>query len=479
MTKWREIATRPYTLFKAEPEAVAFAKSLNGVLLIPTDKEGRQLLYWDGAGLENFGKVIIERTKHEKGFIETHIKDCYKTCESFVKTCREIGRKTTVRTTPRRLLNFYLRYYGKHLEYTYFLVVPAVIEQALTPIIQKWLLRTLTRQGKPELFQECFNALSINPKQVEATKEQIDLLKIAIKIEENGGTVSHSLDKKIDLHVRKYSWIPVYDVTDFPWNKARFITALKEVSQNPKRELEKLQCDLEERQRRSQKVTEDLSLKGDFLNMVKMLQEYIFLRTYRTDALRKAMFYLGPFVIELGRRAGLKTEEVAYFSKNELKAFLLGGKLPERTKILERKSHYLLLIRSGKQQLVSDGKIIGRIIRQEVGVEKRKEELIQGVVACRGRARGMVKIINSVEETEKMKKGDILVSRMTFPDLMLAIRKAAAIVTDEGGITCHAAIVSREFGIPCIVSTRIATKILKDGDWVEVDAGEGIIKRLS
>jgi len=77
-----------------------------------------------------------------------------------------------------------------------------------------------------------------------------------------------------------------------------------------------------------------------------------------------------------------------------------------------------------------------------------------------------------------MNKGDILVASMTSPDFIVAIRKASAIVTDEGGMTCHAAIVSRELKIPCIVATRIATKLLKDNDLVEVDADHGRVKIL-
>jgi pyruvate,water dikinase len=67
---------------------------------------------------------------------------------------------------------------------------------------------------------------------------------------------------------------------------------------------------------------------------------------------------------------------------------------------------------------------------------------------------------------------------MTRPEYISAMKKAAAIVTDEGGITCHAAIVSRELKKPCIIGTKIATKVLKDGDLVEVDADKGIVKIL-
>jgi len=67
---------------------------------------------------------------------------------------------------------------------------------------------------------------------------------------------------------------------------------------------------------------------------------------------------------------------------------------------------------------------------------------------------------------------------MTNPNMMPLIRKAKAIITDEGGITCHAAIISRELNIPCIIGTKIATKVLKDGDRVEVDADKGIVRKL-
>ena len=67
---------------------------------------------------------------------------------------------------------------------------------------------------------------------------------------------------------------------------------------------------------------------------------------------------------------------------------------------------------------------------------------------------------------------------MTTPDLMPTIKQAKAIITDEGGLTCHAAIISRELGIPCIIGTKIATKVLKNGDLVEVDAEKGILKIL-
>lgn len=89
-----------------------------------------------------------------------------------------------------------------------------------------------------------------------------------------------------------------------------------------------------------------------------------------------------------------------------------------------------------------------------------------------------MKIVNVIADMKKMKPGDILVSVATIPDIMPAMKKAAAIVTEQGGITCHAAIVSRELGIPCVIGTKVATKVFKDGDIVEVNANHGVVTVL-
>jgi pyruvate,water dikinase len=100
------------------------------------------------------------------------------------------------------------------------------------------------------------------------------------------------------------------------------------------------------------------------------------------------------------------------------------------------------------------------------------------MVASKGKATGIVKVINKVSEFAHFQKGDILVSAMTRPEFLPIMEKAAAIVTDEGGITSHAAIVSRELGIPCIIGTQTATRVLKTGQKVQVDALKGIVSVL-
>lgn len=101
------------------------------------------------------------------------------------------------------------------------------------------------------------------------------------------------------------------------------------------------------------------------------------------------------------------------------------------------------------------------------------QRVITGTIAFRGRVQGEVQVLTRKKDVNNFKEGNILVAPMTTPHYLPAMKKAKAFITDEGGVTCHAAIVSRELKTPCIIGTKIATEVLKDGDMVEVDANQG------
>ncbi|MBT3298752.1 phosphoenolpyruvate synthase [archaeon] len=101
--------------------------------------------------------------------------------------------------------------------------------------------------------------------------------------------------------------------------------------------------------------------------------------------------------------------------------------------------------------------------------------LLKGQTASKGLYFGKVKVVHEMSELNKVSTNDILVTNMTSPDMVPAMKKAGAIITNEGGLTCHAAIISREMGIPCVVGTEIATEILQDGQEVTVNATKGLV----
>jgi len=119
-----------------------------------------------------------------------------------------------------------------------------------------------------------------------------------------------------------------------------------------------------------------------------------------------------------------------------------------------------------------------KTIYKEYQINTKKEPILQGIAIGDKIGEGKVRVISSVKQMNEFKKGEVLVTKMTDPDWVPVMKIASAIITDEGGKTAHAAIVSRELGIPCIVGTRKATKVLKTGQYVTVDCTQGLKGRI-
>jgi len=113
--------------------------------------------------------------------------------------------------------------------------------------------------------------------------------------------------------------------------------------------------------------------------------------------------------------------------------------------------------------------------------QKHADNLIKefkGLSATKGVYKGKVRLVTDLNNLKNVKVGDVLVTHMTRPQFNLQIKNSGAIITNEGGILCHAALLAREFNIPCIVGTKFATRVLHDGDLVEVDADNGVVRIL-
>lgn len=129
----------------------------------------------------------------------------------------------------------------------------------------------------------------------------------------------------------------------------------------------------------------------------------------------------------------------------------------------------LFLLQARPITTLGDSKITG-----EPSIED-KNVIIKGLGASPGTASGIVKIVSDIDELDKIKDGDIMVTTMTTPDMVPAMRRASGIITDEGGVTCHASIISRELGIPCVVGTGSATTVLNENEGVTLDGKKGLV----
>jgi phosphoenolpyruvate synthase/pyruvate phosphate dikinase len=213
-----------------------------------------------------------------------------------------------------------------------------------------------------------------------------------------------------------------------------------------------------------------------------LLQEYINLRTYRKNALCQTHYFVLTLLKEVAKRLTLTFEQLNVLSFDEL---LSGFKGDVNSKELAaiangRLKGWGLLMWKGKIMTPTGISNVVKAMEQFRIIQPMQSstKVINGRTACLGKVIGRVRIIQDIKELDKIKKGDILVTKMTTPDFVIAMRRCGGIVTDEGGVTCHAAIVSREFGIPCLIATHVATKQLNDNDVVELNATGGFARVL-
>ena len=307
-------------------------------------------------------------------------------------------------------------------------------------------------------------------------QERIDLIRLVIG---NKNLTSKLLQRKIASHAQKYQWINVTLLLGDLYDPKDVLKKIKKLKKNKqlKKELDDLRNSIQNNKKELLALKKRYQFKPLFLKKIRALRYAVWFRTARLDWINSGCSMARPMLIEAANRLNLSFEQLIYCFPEEIYSALEGkGRINNRD-VSMRIKKYVMGTLNGKDIAWSVGDKVN-VLKGALNKKIEKESTIRGVVAQRGVVRGKVKIILDRRGISEIKRGEILVTKLTTPDFMPAIEKSKAIITDLGGITSHAAIVSRELKRPCIVGTKIATKVLQDGDMVEVDADKGIVKKL-
>ncbi len=225
---------------------------------------------------------------------------------------------------------------------------------------------------------------------------------------------------------------------------------------------------------KAQKLIVELKFNHQQKLWLKFLQYIIWQRTDRLEYFRKACYSSMPLIRQVVHRMDLD-EYAGVLTPPELLTFLQKGTRPKLDALRKRQEGFIASFDHGKVKIETGQNL--KKWQEFLNTAKARPSLLQGWGASPGKAQGRVRIVMDPFQAKDFKKGDILVTNMTNPNYVLLMQRAAAIITDEGGVTCHAAIVARELGVPCVVGTQIATEVLRNGELVKVDGGKGIIKK--
>jgi phosphohistidine swiveling domain-containing protein len=236
-------------------------------------------------------------------------------------------------------------------------------------------------------------------------------------------------------------------------------------------------CD-EARQAREEQL-ERLGIDHAHRSLFKVFPEIGTAKLYRRYAQLRNFYGLDMLLAEIAQRVRISERTVRCMLPEEVIASLRSGRLVNRA-IEERRDGCLYAVLSGREVVVSGvkGLSLRRLLQTPLPPSRTAEQL-RGVVACRGQAAGPCKVIIRADDYRgDFVKGTIVVSESTDPDLVRFLASAGGVLTEQGGVTSHAAIICRELGVPTVIGIEGLLERVRDGDWVKIDAEHGLVTLL-
>ena len=349
--------------------------------------------------------------------------------------------------------------------------------------ILNYLYDLKTQKSPPEIL-----SLLTQPEELSTpTKERLDFLRILIGF--NYGWIN---EERIENHFKKFKSCFMSEVADHnqnideKWLKNKVTEELENKETDYfKKEYNSIIEGIKDLQERKREVINYYNLSEHILRFCKALEVFAYYR------LESHLIWMVWF-LQMSNLAKKKAKEFGvsetvvenmrlheFIEINTKKALEKHHRIIPENKIdlfvihIDKNYNHSVLFEEEAKQFLEENNV--KLLPPDL-------DFLKGNTAYPGKVIGKVKLIDESESLEKqmanMKEGDILVAWQTKPNMLPAILKAGAIVTNEGGITSHAAIVAREFKKPCVMMTRWATDFLKDGDLVEVDADNGIVRKI-
>ena len=334
-----------------------------------------------------------------------------------------------------------------------------------TPFLSERLQETL--QNYADTPNEAFVTLTRPTEKSDILQEEMDLLELKLKD-------NQSTDEELQSHHNKYFWLthgyegPLYTIEKISEKLGNLDVA------EAKDRYEELQNYESRVQSQIENLIDRLGLSEEVKKLFQVAREWLFLKGIRKESFFACYAAMDKVAKAMSDELGISKKELKHLTRKELQSALFEGKVPDS---LEKRSEESVYIFKGDKDVVKTGSAAKEHVEKHVvsqSVDKLDE--IEGQVAFSGKVTGTAKLISEPEDMEKMNDGDVLISPATNPNLLPAMKQAAAIVTDVGGITCHAAITSREIETPCVIGTEVATKVFEDGDEVKVNAEDGFVE---
>lgn len=444
-------------------------------------------------------QAILDKIKHDPSWVRNIHEHCRKINKEYIAYARSVESTDILTLSNDDMVKMNAELFRLQIEGHLIAVSTTWFVDSDGELFTKYIIEQLKHDLSgydDEEIMRAYTLLTTPTEQNFSQEEEINFLKLVLAIGKNPDTksifdtkegietrfetISEEFQSLITEHYKKWRWTPytyvgpAYQIEHYLYALADFF-ASGQNAVSALREAEERNEVIKEKQKQ---LLIRLPISEETQYLLGVARDIIWLKDFRKYAMFYGFYCMDMLRKEAARRLCVSLTQINHLTEEEFNQALKNGHMDMHT-ANERKNFSVLSYVDGKQCILS-GEAAERFVQSlefEEELASDADEL-QGTCACPGSVEGSVKIVNTVAEMEKMNEGDIMLAHTTFPSLLPAMRKAGAIVTEDGGVTCHAAIVSRELNIPCVVGVKKATRLLTDGDKVYVDATHGKVEKL-
>ncbi len=416
--------------------------------------------YWNDSDLTRIRNKFFSRLKKDPHYLKKLQAKWKVSLREFEKIVEKTHHTDLSRLSNKELIKSYEVFYQKFLdEFAFFMTLGDAIsmhaDRYIVPEFEKVL-------GSD--FSKIFPQLVTTKHKSFLEQEQEDRYRL-IKIYKKTKKIPR---KVLESHSMKYHYITNN------YAKVKYLSANDFLKLVRKDVVDKAGLTTKTKIIPKEKLFKKYNISKWQKQVLYVLDEFFGIQDTRKKYVLISNYYQSRFLCEAAKRSKINFELLQYSIFPEFEQ-IINKKI--NRKVFQERKKLCVCIQRNENYKVYTGQLAQSVLDHFIKTKKDIKE-IKGIVASKGKAKGTVKKILKIHDMINMNEGDILVSSMTRPEMLPVMKQADAIITDEGGLTSHAAIVARELGIPCIIGTKIATRVFKDGDKVEVDADKGIVKKI-
>jgi phosphohistidine swiveling domain-containing protein len=438
--------------------------------------EGIGYYYENFADHFKVGKYCLDRFMKDKTFFKKYIKHWKKEFTAFNHLMAEIRETDISKKNKNQLAQLLKQIYDEGIQWHGIAYNVDAIDAALNPILQDLIADCFPGQKKSKL-SEIYNTITFPDTLSYVNRMHLDQLALFEEMEKNGIKESQ---EKIDAFVNSYYWINFKWGPSTEYTQQEIVQEMKKHNQDLLAEsLSALNTKFKQAWNKKQELVKKIAEKNaKIIAYIDIFDEYAVLHDLRKEGQVKSVYYIRMLYHAAAKLLKCKPELLYYQWPLELVEVLEGIRVFD-TDLLHKRTKEVYY------EYYADGHAHEYFGQQAIELKNaalestyaNQSKEVSGIGASQGRVVGTARICLSADSAlEKISDGDILVTGMTMPDFVPAMKLSRAVVTDEGGLTCHAAIIARELGIPCVVGTKMATRVIEDGDTLEVNANHGVVK---